>query len=169
MKPRPLSHDERTAAEAAYRGEPINHAWAASAQHIYHRMYSAKHGSTVSPTVAPSTTVTPSDNQETTPITPLTARPVQAWYIHLTDLNDHAVMLFPAHLRVTSLVDIVKSLNPDRPFTIQPLKQGLFAITREDLPLLQQTSVYDIRKIRHDGAITITRNDNPPPSASSNL
>lgn len=34
-KPRPLTHDEQVAAEAAFRGLPLNPAWSATARRVY--------------------------------------------------------------------------------------------------------------------------------------
>jgi len=34
-KPRPLTHDEQVAAEAAFRGLPLNPTWSAGARRVY--------------------------------------------------------------------------------------------------------------------------------------
>ena len=40
-QPRPLTHDEKKAAEAAFRGDPFNPAWSAAAAKIYAGIVSA--------------------------------------------------------------------------------------------------------------------------------
>jgi hypothetical protein len=39
--PRPLTHDERKAAEAAFRGDPFNPAWSGAAAKVYAGIVSA--------------------------------------------------------------------------------------------------------------------------------
>jgi hypothetical protein len=40
----PLTHDEQKAAEAAFRGLPINPSWSQSARHIYQRIVAVTNG-----------------------------------------------------------------------------------------------------------------------------
>ena len=47
LEQRPLTHDEHKAAEAAFRGLPLNSAWSPGAQAIYHGIVSATHGRNV--------------------------------------------------------------------------------------------------------------------------
>ncbi len=160
MTPRPLTQDERKAAEAAFQAKPLNPDWTAQAQHIYWRIYDVKHHVT-SVQRQPSPSLQPSFSASPNP--PLSARPVQAWHIHFLDVDDHVVMLFPIQHSTTELLAMIKRLNPDRPFRMQPLKQGHFPLEAPDLLLLRSLFAQDPRHLTHEGEVKLHRDD--PPSS----
>ncbi len=160
---RPLTHDMRQAAESAYQGHPLNPGWGLAAQTVYRGMWQAKYGHPLVESPSPSNT--PPDNdpslRQATHPTPLLARPVQAWIVHFLDLDDHVLMLFPPHHAPTELLLMIKQLNPDRPFQIQPLKQGFFPLPNPDLVLIRTRFAQDPRHITHTGTVKLERDDPP--------
>ena len=70
MLTRPLTHDQRKAAEAAYLGHPLNVAWAESAQAVYQGIAKAKMARDLQRRTEPSADETPADVETETVCTP---------------------------------------------------------------------------------------------------
>lgn len=162
---RTITHDMRHAAESAFLGHPMNPQWGLKAQTVYRGIWQAKHRHhPVGPTIQPESA---SDNRSATHPTAhpnlITSRPVQAWIIHFLDLDDYVLMLFPLQHTPAELVLMIKHLNPDRPFRIQPLKQGYFPLLNPDLTSIQTLFVQDPRHITHTGEVKLERHDPPDP------
>jgi hypothetical protein len=156
----PLTHDERQAAESAYRGAPLNPLWTQRAQTIYAKIWAIKHGQAV-----PSSRPEPSTITHHREASPLLPKPVQAWHVHYTDQPEDVVILFPIHAKLAFLLSVVQHLSPNRPFEMQPLKQGHFPISWPDPPTIAQLYAQDARTVDHLGHVHLRSLPPKPPAA----
>jgi hypothetical protein len=166
---RTITHDMRHAAESANQGYPINPRWGLEAQTVYRGIWHAKHGHhPVGPTLKPESAVNHQPPHHPTAASSLiTSRPVQAWFIQFLDRDEYVLMLFPPQYTTAELLLMIKQLNPDRPFHLQPLKHGYFPLPNPDLTSIRTLFAQDPRHITHTGDVKLERYDPPDPHSCS--
>lgn len=164
---RPLTHDERHAAEAAFRNQPIDPHWSTRAHRVYRELRAVLlHRQKASMEETPERTPSQAPDApaaDLAPTTPFHLRPVLVWRIIFQDTKEEQLRLFPNHLTVTAIVQIMKHDVPTRPFTMHVVQFGTFPLQREGLVFYTR----DARQIDQNGHVHMPSRSNPPTSETA--
>jgi hypothetical protein len=161
---RPLTHDERHAAEAAFTNQPIDPRWSNRAHYVYRQLRAAilqRHGR---PSIEDGPVATPQPQgipaRDIFHVTPFHLRPVLVWRIIFQDTKEEQLRLFPGHFTVTAIVQAMKQDVPTRPFTMHMVQFGSFPLRRDGLVFFTR----DARQIDQDGHVHMPIRSEPPTS-----
>ncbi len=153
---RPLTHDMRLAAEAAYQGKPLNTRWSLAAQNVYRGIWRTKFGEEP-PTSSPRPEAPSQDLRPTThhsQASPFVHKPLQAWHLTYTD-GKHVIMLFPHHANTDFILAVTKEIAGNRPFTMHPIQYGHFHIHWPTNDTIHTLYSHDIRVMDQNGMLHV--------------
>mgnify|MGYP003386506009 CR=1 FL=1 len=119
--PRPLSHDERKAADAAFAGRPFNPHWSAAARRVYEGL-SDQLGHQ-----APLLNKQPAESSVMLPRTDLPASyhapSLQSWAVQYD--NTTSLCFFPARMPLASITRHLSTILRGTPFTLASISGGM--------------------------------------------
>ena len=145
--PLPLTHDMKKAAERAFHGHPPDPQWTRQARAVYDGIVAAKR-----PSESPPEPVTGTPFTDASPFVPPS---LQVWHVQYSDREEHTLLLLPAHADTEFVLQIARTIAEQRPFTVQPLRQGHFAVQWPTDPALRRLFVFDTRVLDHTGCVRI--------------